>query len=415
MPTGWTARATAGQLGRRGGMAMRRMAWDVEVHEARIRMRASALARAWGGDCTSITGRGPWGRRAIGLALASSLALASWTSGLRAEEGSPAPALGAPALDGSARPAPDGASPSVAQRGAAQHNSGRDNAGSAGEGSGAVAGGAKDGGAAATSAPPDALSIPPSGDVGAKVGAKGGEGTDEDAATALPEPEDGKPRRGAEGPAPAPRGPSAYAGLPTALPTPAEPGHIDDVTLPRRDVAVISGRSSWDDGFTSLFDSFDVLAKELASIGVKPTGRPFAVFVSTDEAGFSYEAMAPIAAPPAEAGKVGGGVRFEKAEGGKAIRFTHKAPYEEIDTTYEAITAYLDSKGIVAEDAFTEEYVTDPRDPSDASLQINIYVQPKKDAKSGAGPSGAEGAPVPGAPKPEATNPGQGAPGGAGR
>ena len=202
------------------------------------------------------------------------------------------------------------------------------------------------------------------------------EGTDEDAAT-LPEPDDGKLRRGAEGPPPAPRGPTAYVGLPTLLPSPAEAGHIDEVELPKRPMAILSGRSSWDDGFKSLFDSFDAIAAELAKAGLKPAGRPLAVFVSTDESGFSFEAMTPVAAAPADPAKVGGGVRFGDSPAGKAIRFTHKAPYEEIDTTYEAITAYLDSKNIAAQDAFIEEYVTDPKDPSDATLQINIYVQPK--------------------------------------
>ena len=221
------------------------------------------------------------------------------------------------------------------------------------------------------------------------------EGTDEDAAT-LPEPDDGKPRRGAEGPPPAPRGPTAYAGLPTLLPSPAEAGHIDEVELPRRTMAILSGRSSWDDGFKSLFDSFDAIAAELAKAGLKPAGRPLAVFVSTDENGFSFEAMTPVAAAPADPAKVGGGVRFGDSPAGKAIRFTHKAPYEEIDTTYEAITAYLDSKNIAAQDAFIEEYVTDPKDPSDTTLQINIYVQPKpaggdtggNPAKPGPGNSG---------------------------
>ncbi|MFC0284311.1 GyrI-like domain-containing protein [Camelimonas abortus] len=218
----------------------------------------------------------------------------------------------------------------------------------------------------------------------ARVGTDEAEGADEDAAT-LPGDE-APPRRGASSPPPAPRGPSAYAGLETVLPTPAEAGHIDVVELPARDAAILSGRSSWDDGFRSLFDSFDALAAELARIGVKPAGRPLAVFVSTDEAGFSYEAMAPVAAPPADPAKAGGGVRFGKTPSGKAIRFTHKAPYDEIDATYEAITAYLDSKGIEAEDAFIEEYASDPKDPSDPTLQINIYIRPKA---GGGRPAGA--------------------------
>ena len=37
----------------------------------------------------------------------------------------------------------------------------------------------------------------------------------------------------------------------------------------------------------------------------------------------------------------------------------HKGAYDEIDTTYETITTYLDAKDIVAKDAFIEEFAAD--------------------------------------------------------
>ena len=43
----------------------------------------------------------------------------------------------------------------------------------------------------------------------------------------------------------------------------------------------------------------------------------------------------------------------------------HKDAYEEIDGTYETITAYLDAKDIVARDAFIEEYVSEMKDATD--------------------------------------------------
>ena len=62
---------------------------------------------------------------------------------------------------------------------------------------------------------------------------------------------------------------------------------------------------------------------------------------------------------------------------GPALRFLHQAPYDDIDSTYETITAYLEAKSIVVKDAFLEEYVSELNDPSDANLEINVYVQPK--------------------------------------
>ena len=62
---------------------------------------------------------------------------------------------------------------------------------------------------------------------------------------------------------------------------------------------------------------------------------------------------------------------------GRALRFLHVAPYDDIDSTYETITAYLEAKSIAVKDAFLEEYVSDLKDPGDPNLEINVYVQPK--------------------------------------
>ncbi len=41
------------------------------------------------------------------------------------------------------------------------------------------------------------------------------------------------------------------------------------------------------------------------------------------------------------------------------MRFEHRGAYDDIDATYEAITAYLDEKGIDAQEVFVEEYLND--------------------------------------------------------
>ena len=47
---------------------------------------------------------------------------------------------------------------------------------------------------------------------------------------------------------------------------------------------------------------------------------------------------------------------------GKAIKFQHRGAYDDIDSTYEAITAYLDEKGLEARNLFVEEYLNDAKD-----------------------------------------------------
>jgi effector-binding domain-containing protein len=164
----------------------------------------------------------------------------------------------------------------------------------------------------------------------------------------------------------------------TLAPPPADPSTPDMVELTSRPAATLQGMSSWDDGYEVLTRSFDKLAAEMAKAGIKVTGKPLATFLETDDAGFRYEALLPIeAAPPSRPATMAPEVQFGKTPGGKAVRFVHKSPYDDIDSTYEAVSAYLDAKGIEVNDAFTEEYVTLGAGPGDTALELNIYVQPK--------------------------------------
>jgi effector-binding domain-containing protein len=84
------------------------------------------------------------------------------------------------------------------------------------------------------------------------------------------------------------------------------------------------------------------------------------------------------AAPAARPAGLPAEITFTTTPAGKAIRFVHRAPYDDIDSTYEAISAYLDSKGIEVKDAFTEEYVNPGANAGDTALDLNIYVLPKE-------------------------------------
>lgn len=141
---------------------------------------------------------------------------------------------------------------------------------------------------------------------------------------------------------------------------------------------ILTGTASWDNGFATIKSTIVKIEAELAKAAIVPTGRPIAIFVHTDDDGFGYQVMIPIAQTPDGRTELTPEIKFGKTPDGKALRFVHKDSYEEIDGTYETITAYLDAKDIVAQDAFIEEYVTDLTDPSDANLEVNIYVQPKE-------------------------------------
>ncbi|PTM42019.1 GyrI-like small molecule binding protein [Bosea sp. 124] len=158
-----------------------------------------------------------------------------------------------------------------------------------------------------------------------------------------------------------------------------DPSDVDPVLLVAKPVLMLSGSASWDEGFKRLTESFRILRQEAARAQLPVAGRPLTLFLETDDHGFRYEAMLPVGQGPAgdRASSFGNGVRPGLTPAGPSLRFVHVAPYDDIDSTYETITAYLEAKSITVKDAFLEEYVGDLTDPADPNLEINVYVQPR--------------------------------------
>ena len=188
------------------------------------------------------------------------------------------------------------------------------------------------------------------------------------------------PGPSAPGPgAPAPTSPAAPSpSRPTLLPEPGDPTNVDEVMLAAKPVLILSGTSDWDGGLKNVRAAFARVEQQLARLGIAPAGRPLVLYTLTTDDNFKFDAMIPVAAapaaPPTDLPK---DMRFGETPSGKAFRFVHKGPYDDIDNTYETITTYLEAKDIVARDAFIEEFVDDIADPADSNLEVNIFVQPK--------------------------------------
>ncbi len=183
--------------------------------------------------------------------------------------------------------------------------------------------------------------------------------------------------------APAPPAPSQQqTGLPDPNATLAGKGSdssdVASVTLAPKPVLMRAGQATWDQGFQQLSDAVRALRAEAQRTGLAVAGRPLSLFVETTDDGFRFEAMLPVAiAPGGQAPSLGSDFRMGTSPAGAALRFLHQAPYDDIDSTYETITAYLEAKSITVKDAFLEEYVSDLGDAGDPNLEINVYVQPK--------------------------------------
>lgn len=146
----------------------------------------------------------------------------------------------------------------------------------------------------------------------------------------------------------------------------------ETVTLPNRTIVFLKGHTNWDAAFDSLKDAFKSLNEYLDKQGIKPNGPLITIYTQTDDTGFSFQAAAPVATAPANPPK--GDIAVGQAPGGKALKFVHRGSYDSMDSTYEAITNFLDDKQLEAKELFIEEYTTDPVKTEPNSLVINVFV-----------------------------------------
>lgn len=141
-----------------------------------------------------------------------------------------------------------------------------------------------------------------------------------------------------------------------------------------RPVVKLRGQGTWADGLKTLSEAVANLRIAASKAGLTVDGRPLVAFTETDDNGFHFEAMLPLTRSPEAKAKFEHGVEAGASPAGKALKFQHRGPYEEIDSTYEAITAFLDEKGLDTKNLFVEEYLTDLKTSDDDGLEVDIYV-----------------------------------------
>jgi effector-binding domain-containing protein len=180
-------------------------------------------------------------------------------------------------------------------------------------------------------------------------------------------------------PSPTPTSPPAPTPSPSASATPANPagegGSMGEtLELTPRPAAAIEGKANRDTIYDAIMGSIAQIRAAIDKAGLKAAGRPIAVFLEADDSGFTYRAAIPLESTPDGKTALSDTVKLGLTPPGKAMRFEHRGAYDDIDATYEAITAYLDEKGVDAQDMFIEEYLNDVKAADDPNLQVDIFV-----------------------------------------
>ncbi len=136
----------------------------------------------------------------------------------------------------------------------------------------------------------------------------------------------------------------------------------------------LKGQSTWDDGFAALKKAISQLDDEARRLNLPRTGHAMAYFVDSNDLGFTYEAMLPLGARPPDGTSFGANFDATLSPAGRAVIFSHEGAYDEIDTAYEALTAWLDDKNLVSTGKFLEEYEFIPEKSDETTMRLKIVV-----------------------------------------
>jgi len=160
-------------------------------------------------------------------------------------------------------------------------------------------------------------------------------------------------------------------------PSPLKPGDAfgEEVTLPERTIIYVQGHSRWDSALDTLVEAFKTLGEYMDKHELKAAGAAMTIYTKTDDTGFAFRAAVPIAEAPKDPPK--GDLAVGQAPSGRALKFIHRGSYDAMDSTYEAITNYLDDKGIDAKDSFIEEYTGGPLKPGSDDMLVSVFVPVK--------------------------------------
>jgi effector-binding domain-containing protein len=163
----------------------------------------------------------------------------------------------------------------------------------------------------------------------------------------------------------------------TKVPTQSIDPFGQEVMLAPKVIVYVAGSGTWDKAYDTLLEAFKKLHAYLDGAGLKASGPALTIYTSTDDTGFDFKAAVPLTEPPKSPPKQsppGREIAVGQSPDGKVLKFVHRGSYDEMNQTYEAITNYLDEKGLDAKDLLIEEYVTDLVTSPQDMLVVNVFV-----------------------------------------
>lgn len=147
-----------------------------------------------------------------------------------------------------------------------------------------------------------------------------------------------------------------------------------EVEVAARPVIFVTGVTTWDKAEEKLGGVFVTLAEAVKKLGVQQSGPPLVEYIESDSDDVGFRAMVPIEVAPK--GKLPKGVKVGKSTGGKALKFRHAGPLDDLEEVYGRIDDELTKRNLDTR-TIVEEYDPDALASPEDRVVMDIYVFPK--------------------------------------
>ena len=122
----------------------------------------------------------------------------------------------------------------------------------------------------------------------------------------------------------------------------------------------------------TMSEAFGTMGAFIGKNGIAPVGPPVCIYQRWGQGTLDYDVGFPVA--EAALATASGEVKAGKTPSGKALKFTHRGPYDTLRDTYTAINVHLREKGLPWPSLTWEIYVGDPQKTPPKDLVTEIYM-----------------------------------------
>ena len=144
------------------------------------------------------------------------------------------------------------------------------------------------------------------------------------------------------------------------------------ITLAEQTIIYASGTAEWETAYETLKAAFRAAQAFLARSGLGRSSPAMTIYTAMDDTSFNFRAAIPVTELPKSLPqeKIGTG----RSPGGKALKFVHRGSFQDMTSTYDAISHYVEGRQLAAKELLIEEYVTDLLTTPADRLVVNIFV-----------------------------------------